>query len=60
MLAALQIGRPTKRGDLSFLYVLSIEGANSIGFQAKISFRGMFRTGIGNPKLATVQSTGIA
>jgi hypothetical protein len=30
MLAALQIGRPTKRGDMSFLYVLSIKGANSI------------------------------
>ena len=30
MLAALQIGRPTKRGDTSFLYVFSIKGANSI------------------------------
>lgn len=30
MLAALQIGRPTKRGDMAFLYVLSIKGANSI------------------------------
>ncbi len=30
MLAALQIGKPTKRGDMSFLYVLSIKGANSI------------------------------
>jgi hypothetical protein len=30
MLAALQIGKPAKRGDMSFLYVLSIKGANSI------------------------------
>ena len=30
MLASLQIGRPTKRGDMSFLYVFSIKGANSI------------------------------
>lgn len=30
MLTALQIGRPTKRGDMSFLYVFSIKGANSI------------------------------
>jgi len=30
MLAALQVGKPTKRGDMSFLYVLSIKGANSI------------------------------
>src|SRR4030095_11576370 len=30
MLAALQVGRVTKRGDMSFLYVLSIKGANSI------------------------------
>ena len=30
MLAALQIGRITKRGDTSFLYVFSIKGANSL------------------------------
>jgi putative porin len=30
MLAALQVGRLTKRGDMSFLYVFSIKGANSI------------------------------
>lgn len=30
MLAALQIGKPVKRGDMSFLYVFSIKGANSI------------------------------
>lgn len=30
MLAALQIGKPAKRGDMSFLYVFSIKGANSI------------------------------
>src|SRR6266404_359998 len=30
MLAALQIGRPVKRGDMSFLYVFSIKGANSL------------------------------
>ena len=30
MLVALQAGRPTKRGDMSFLYVFSIKGANSI------------------------------
>ena len=30
MLAALQVGRITKRGDTSFLYVFSIKGANSI------------------------------
>jgi len=30
MLAALQVGRATKRGDMSFLYVFSIKGANSI------------------------------
>jgi hypothetical protein len=30
MLAAFQVGRPTKFGDMSFLYVFSIKGANSI------------------------------
>lgn len=30
MLAALQIGKPAKRGDMSFLYLFSIKGANSI------------------------------
>ena len=30
MLAALQIGRITKRGDTSFLYVFSIKGANAL------------------------------
>jgi len=30
MLASFQVGRPTKLGDMSFLYVLSIKGANSI------------------------------
>jgi hypothetical protein len=30
MLAALQIGRITKRGDTSFLYVFAIKGANSL------------------------------
>jgi hypothetical protein len=30
MLAALQVGRPAKRGDMSFLYVFAIKGANSI------------------------------
>ncbi|HLF84328.1 MAG TPA: putative porin [Blastocatellia bacterium] len=30
MLAALQVGRLTKRGDMSFMYVFSIKGANSI------------------------------
>ena len=30
MLAALQVGRVTKRGDMGFLYVFTIKGANSI------------------------------
>ena len=30
MLAAVQVGRITKRGDTSFLYVFSIKGANSL------------------------------
>ena len=30
MLAALQVGRITKRGDMSFLYLFTIKGANSI------------------------------
>jgi uncharacterized coiled-coil protein SlyX len=30
LLAAFQVGRPTKFGDMSFLYVFSIKGANSI------------------------------
>jgi len=30
MLAALQIGRATKRGDMGFLYVFAIKGANSM------------------------------
>ena len=30
LLAALQVGRPTKFGDMSFLYVFAIKGANSI------------------------------
>ena len=30
MLAAAQVGRITKRGDTSFLYVFAIKGANSI------------------------------
>jgi len=30
MLAALQVGRITKKGDTSFLYVFSIKGANSL------------------------------
>ena len=30
MLAAIQVGKPTKFGDMSFLYVFSIKGANSI------------------------------
>lgn len=30
MLAALQVGRATKRGDMGFLYVFTIKGANSI------------------------------
>lgn len=30
MLAALQVGRITKRGDLSFLYVFAIKGANAL------------------------------
>lgn len=30
MLAALQVGRITKRGDTSYLYVFSIKGANSL------------------------------
>jgi hypothetical protein len=30
MLAAFQVGRPTKLGDMAFLYVFSIKGANSI------------------------------
>ena len=30
MLAALQVGRITKRGDMSFLYVFSIKGANAM------------------------------
>lgn len=30
MLAAIQVGRPTKLGDMAFLYALSIKGANSI------------------------------
>jgi len=30
MLSALQVGRVTKRGDMSFLYVFAIKGANSM------------------------------
>jgi hypothetical protein len=30
MLAALQVGRITKRGDMSFLYVFAIKGANAM------------------------------
>jgi hypothetical protein len=30
MLAALQVGRTTKRGDMAFLYVFSIKGANAL------------------------------
>src|SRR6266571_3458714 len=30
LLAAIQVGKPAKFGDMSFLYVLSIKGANSI------------------------------
>jgi hypothetical protein len=30
LLTAIQLGRPTKFGDMSFLYVFSIKGANSI------------------------------
>jgi hypothetical protein len=30
MLAALQIGRTTKRGDMAFLYIFSIKGANAL------------------------------
>ena len=30
MLAALQVGRATKRGDMAFLYVFSIKGANAL------------------------------
>jgi hypothetical protein len=30
MLAAFQVGRPTKLGDMSFLYAFAIKGANSI------------------------------
>lgn len=30
MLAALQVGRTTKRGDMAFLYIFSIKGANAI------------------------------
>jgi putative porin len=30
MLAALQIGRPVKRGDMGFMYVFAIKGANSM------------------------------
>ena len=30
MLAALQVGRITKKGDTSFLYVFTIKGANSL------------------------------
>ena len=30
MLAALQVGRITKRGDMSFLYIFTIKGANSM------------------------------
>ena len=30
MLAALQVGRITKRGDMSFLYVFTIKGANAL------------------------------
>src|SRR6185503_8062379 len=30
MLAALQVGRITKRNDMSFMYVFSIKGANSM------------------------------
>jgi hypothetical protein len=29
-LAALQIGKPTNRGDVAFLYVFSIKGANAL------------------------------
>jgi hypothetical protein len=66
MLAALQIGRPTKRGDMSFLYVLSIKGANSmisqltdddLGTGTGVNLRThYFRWELGLAKKVTLQS----
>lgn len=66
MLAAFQIGKPTKRGDMSFLYVFSIKGANSIisqltdddlGTGTGVNLRThYFRWEVGLAKKVTLQS----
>ncbi len=66
MLAALQVGRPTKRGDMSFLYVYSIKGANSmisqltdddLGTGTGVNLRTQyFRWELGLAKKVTLQS----
>jgi hypothetical protein len=66
MLAALQVGKPTKRGDMSFLYVFSIKGANSIisqltdddlGTSTGVNLRThYFRWELGLAKKVTLQS----
>ena len=66
MLAALQIGRPGKRGDMSFLYLFSIKGANSIisqltdddlGTATGVNIRSHhFRWELGLAKNVTLQS----
>jgi putative porin len=66
MLAALQIGKPVKRGDMSFLYVFAIKGANSIisqltdddlGTNTGVNLRThYFRWELGLAKKVTLQS----
>jgi hypothetical protein len=66
MLASLQVGRITKRADMSFLYVFSIKGANSIisqltdddlGTSTGVNLRThYFRWELGLAKKVTLQS----
>ncbi|MEK6288521.1 MAG: putative porin [Acidobacteriota bacterium] len=66
MLASIQIGKPTKRGDMSFLYALSIKGANSLisqltdddlGTSTGVNLRThYFRWELGLAKKVTLQS----
>jgi hypothetical protein len=66
MLASLQAGRITKHGDMSFLYVFSIKGANSLisqltdddlGTSSGVNIRThYFRWELGLAKKVTLQS----
>lgn len=66
MLAALQVGKTTKRGDMAFLYVFSIKGANALisqvtdddlGTGSGVNLRTHhFRFDLGLSKKVTLQS----